>query len=93
MREAIPRSDDDGDTDPESAERERLLELVKFHTRELMKHFDSVQFFGTLIDPNDGATDAIDHGAGNWYARYGQVVDWLTATEARTADHATRDDV
>ena len=41
----------------------------------LMEHFDSVQIFVTR---NTGpSTRHISIGSGNWFSRYGQVVDWL----------------
>lgn len=41
----------------------------------LMEHFDSVQIFCTRHE-GDG-TVRISEGAGNYYARFGQVEEWM----------------
>jgi hypothetical protein len=43
---------------------------------QLLKHFDTVQVFVTRQEP-DGQTVAFSPGKGNWYARYGQITEWL----------------
>ena len=42
---------------------------------QLSKHFDSVQVFVTRQEGQQ--TLAFSDGVGNWYARYGQVGEWL----------------
>lgn len=52
---------------------------------QLMEHYDSVSIF---VSRSDGAKDKTRYfcrGSGNWFARYGQIVDWLKAEDARTA--------
>jgi hypothetical protein len=43
---------------------------------DLMRHFDSVQIFVTRQEPCKN-TLAFSIGSGNWYARFGQVQEWL----------------
>ena len=44
--------------------------------------FDSIQIFVTRHDSsNDGGTLHVESGTGNWYARYGQVKDWIARQE------------
>lgn len=58
---------------------------VHEHLNALSEHFDSVQIFVTRHESGrlDG-TIRCELGAGNWFARYGQVKDWVTYTEERT---------
>jgi hypothetical protein len=51
-------------------------EYVEGVIRQLRMRFDAVQVFVTRDEP-DQKTLAFSTGAGNWYARYGQVVEWL----------------
>lgn len=61
--------------DTEESEQDRDTELLRKHCALLSEHFDSVQIFVTRTE-NDG-TRSVHHGAGNWYARYGHVQEWL----------------
>ena len=51
-------------------------ELVEGVVSQLMQHFDTVQVFVTRVEPS-GETIGFGPGRGNWYARYGQVHEWL----------------
>jgi hypothetical protein len=53
---------------------QRVLEAA----RALGEHFDTVHVFATRHDPaeKDG-TVVVDDGVGNWYARQGQIAEWL----------------
>ena len=46
----------------------------------LRKHFEHVQVFAQR-SAGDGATRTAQYGEGNWYARYGQVREWLLRKE------------
>lgn len=46
------------------------------HAAGLRARFDTVQIFVTR-ETSDGCTVAASTGAGNWYARIGQVRSWL----------------
>jgi hypothetical protein len=49
----------------------------------LIEHFDCVQIFVSVHDPDAGTANA-SWGAGNWFARKGQVQDWLTKKNEET---------
>lgn len=54
------------------------LDRIKRAVAELGEHFDTVQVFATRCE--DGTLDGtinISYGAGNWFARYGQVARWI----------------
>jgi len=48
---------------------------------ELSEFFDTVHVFATRDEP-DG-TVALQRGAGNWYARYGQIELWVEKEKRR----------
>jgi hypothetical protein len=78
--------------DLQRAERERLTAMVERYARDLMSHFDAVQIFATVVDPDDGGTESVALGRGNWHARHGMIRDWVTANDARVAAHAIQPD-
>lgn len=45
----------------------------------LGEHFDSIQIFATIHDPDrgNGGTTNASWGSGNWFARKGQIEEWL----------------
>jgi hypothetical protein len=55
--------------------RAEALGLLKKHAAQLAEHFDTVQIFVTHQE-GEITTSAIE-GAGNWFARYGQVRQWV----------------
>jgi hypothetical protein len=60
--------------------------LVKRACSSLMEHFDTVQIFCTrnqpdASDPNGGGTVNVQFGMGNWFARYGQVREFVIYEE------------
>lgn len=63
-------------------QKDALLEIMKGHVSRMMEHFDTVQVFCTQVDSdNKTTTTTYRWGAGNWYARYGQVKEWTTYEE------------
>lgn len=65
-------------------ETNRRLEIIKKHVAQLAGHFDSVEIFVTeYISPEKG-TFARSFGTGNWFARYGQIKDWLNQQDIDT---------
>lgn len=58
-------------------------ELLDRHCAQLGEHFDTVQIFVTRYDSEIGTRNVV-FGAGNWFARYGQVVDWQTKKSEET---------
>jgi hypothetical protein len=75
---------DEGDVTTD--EDERLRELVRRHVAQLSEHFDAVHIFVSAKQSVDGrpATGTFDLGAGNWYARLGQVREWLVGQDEVT---------
>jgi hypothetical protein len=61
-------------------ERDATVKLVDDHCSHLMEHFDTVQIFVSHKEGNNTMTLA--RGAGNWYARYGQVKIFCVKQEA-----------
>jgi hypothetical protein len=58
----------------------------------LSEHFDSVQVFATRHEPTDGGTINVNFGAGNWFARKGQVGEWLIKADERSREEARSED-
>ncbi len=58
------------------SEKQEDLDLVKLVCEKLGEHFDTVQVFATRFDGEIGTVN-VQWGAGNWFARRGQISDWL----------------
>ena len=63
---------DESDAAPEIG-----VEMVKKYTMLLMEHFDSVQIFCTRFNSAEQNTTKLCLGDGNFYARFGQVSEWI----------------
>jgi len=70
--------EEEGEVDLEVA---RDLATVKGFAAQIAEHFDTVQIFCTKKVP-DG-TNVHTWGDGNWYARYGQIKEWVIYTESQ----------
>lgn len=69
-------------TDEERQSKMKFLEnQVKFIRSQ---GFDSVMVFANLFD-NEEKTSHWALGDGNWFARFGQVREWLVRTEGESA--------
>lgn len=66
-----------------------MTELIQRHACAIGEHFDTVQIFCTK--ETDTGTRSKNYGVGNWYARYGQVRDWVLSCEAQTKLLAQRE--
>lgn len=66
----------------EDPKRDADVKLVSDICDQLIEHFDTVQIFCTRHESGerDGTTH-ISRGNGNWFARYGQIKDWVTTEE------------
>lgn len=84
----MPEYDDEHEED-EDERRERHLAILKNHVSQLGEHFSSVQIFVTRVN-SDRSTDSCSWGDGNWYARYGHVVDWVHKQQAETTRDVMR---
>lgn len=65
-------------------QRDKKLELIKNQVRILMDSFDTVMIFATKHDPESENTTMFNQGSGNYFARYGQVKDWINHEEGKT---------
>ena len=64
------------------SDKDEDRERLKKSLRELCEHFDSVQILCTrYTGGDDGGTVNLSMGAGNWFARYGQMKEWLIREE------------
>jgi hypothetical protein len=51
---------------------------VREAAEALGEHFDAVIIFATRYESElASGTIRVSHGTGNWYARYGQVREWI----------------
>lgn len=74
-------------------DRETDMKMVEKAVNELGDHFDSVQIFVSRYDSGqEDGTVNINIGVGNWYARYGQVMEWCIKQEERTRKHIQKED-
>lgn len=57
-------------------------QLITRAAEQLGEHFDTVQIFVTRHESGEkGGTLHNQSGVGNWYARYGQVREWVDQQE------------
>jgi hypothetical protein len=66
---------------------ESVVKCVDSHVAQLMEHFDAVQIFVSRHDGETGNTGSIHRGGGNWYARVGQVQEWLSEADEDVRDN------
>lgn len=60
------------------SDKDLEVELLKKHTEALGEHFDTVHIFATKYDAAvEEGTITYNYGSGNWYARYGQICEWM----------------
>lgn len=74
-------------------DKDHDIALIQQSLDVLGEHFDSVQVFVTKHDQgqSDG-TVCINLGAGNWYARYGQVKEWMVKQDEEARKHVRGND-
>lgn len=54
------------------------IEVIEKALQALSEHFDTVHIFTTRYESeHEGRTICVNRGVGNWFARYGQVTNWL----------------
>jgi len=75
----------------ETPEKDVDIERINEALRVLGEHFDTVHIFATRVE-DDGKTFRFQKGAGNWFARFGQVKCWVILSEAEEARAAKDDD-
>ena len=74
----------------EKVENDALLDRMDKAALDLKEHFDSVTIFCTLHRDDTKNTTHMTVGKGNWYARFGQVVEWVISQDQKSRDHETR---
>lgn len=68
------------------------LEKVQAALDVLGEHFDSVQIFCTRHEMGtDNGTVSLSRGIGNWFARRGQIIHWLTKCDEENRIEARSD--
>ncbi len=76
-----------------STDKDEDRERLKKSLHELSEHFDSVQILCTRYKGgDDGGTVNISMGEGNWFARYGQMKEWLIREEETSKESRRHDD-
>lgn len=79
---------DNCEPDDDGPNQQQLEAVLDKHLVMLSEHFDSVRIFATR-PCNDGSTDAVSRGVGNYFAQRGAIDDWtinqreLTKLQAR----------
>lgn len=67
-------------------------EIADRAQESLLEHFDSVQIFVTRHNGGGDTTQSYETGGGNFYARLGQVHEWMTIMDQYARSHAIRKD-
>jgi len=67
-------------------------EIVDKAREALLEHFDSVQVFVTRHAGERDVTASYETGGGNFYARLGQVHEWIMIQDQYSRQHAKRKD-
>lgn len=83
-------------SDPINKEMSDAANIMNQVMALLGEHYDSVQVFVTRHDQGGaGGTVNIAVGSGNWFARLGQVYEWIKKVEERQRmeERAKRDDL
>lgn len=76
------------ETDKDDPDMKRLKEAARL----LGEHFDVVAIYASRHEANtEGGTVYLSYGVGNWFARYGQVRDWIVREEERAREKGRRD--
>ncbi len=73
-------------------EKKQMEEMIQRKACELAEHFDSVQIFVTRHRGGEEMTASYEFGKGNFYARYGQIAEWLSIQDQFQRNHAIRKD-
>lgn len=73
--------------DEEARHHRFLTDEVDKALRVLGEHFDACQFIGTFVD-DDGMTQCLTRGVGNWYARMAASREFIERDQAQTTAQA-----
>lgn len=68
------------------------LARVKAACEDLIEHFDTVMIFTTRHESGElDGTVNVRYGLGNWFARKGQIEDWLLKEDEQTREQVRKD--
>lgn len=74
---------------------EESQKMVKEAVGKLLEHFDSVQIFVTHHNGDSDQTEAFESGGGNFFARMGQIHEWVSIQDQYqrewASDHKSQD--
>jgi hypothetical protein len=69
------------------------LKRVQAALNTLGEHFDTVQILATRHEPGqEDGTVHVELGVGNWFARRGQVADWLVRVDEESRSISRQDE-
>jgi hypothetical protein len=75
-----------------NSEKDPDLARVKAALETLSEHFESVHIFATRHDGGpDGGTISVQRGVGNWFARRGQITEWLVKRDEEACIEIRKD--
>lgn len=76
-----------------NADNENDLGRIKECAEKLGEHFDSVHIFCTRHEPTtDNGTLCFSWGSGNWFARKGQIEEWIEQEKESTKIKVRKDE-
>lgn len=73
-------------------EKKQMVEMVDQAAAKLAEHFDSVQIFVTRQCGGEEQTWSYEAGKGNFYARLGQVQEFVCVQDQFQRNYAIRKD-
>ena len=71
--------------------RDEAVKLLDEHVAKLTEHFENVQIFCSRVTDGGELTFGLQRGAGNFYAREGQVREWLTEKDEQAREEGRGD--
>lgn len=74
-------------------ESDFLEEKIKDAISTLAEHFDTVQIFCSLTEADTKNTNSFQAGTGNWFARKGQIQEWVDYQRGRIEAKAFDDQI
>lgn len=73
-------------------EKEVLDQMVKKAATALSEHTDSCRIFVTVHRGGEEETSSFSYGKGNFYAQYGQIVEWVIGQDQAKRNDVLKDD-
>lgn len=68
---------------PEAKRNAEDRALIRKHVDELAEHWESVHIFVSQHEGSNDRSRGVNIGAGNWFARFGQIKEWTVYEEER----------